>query len=114
MAWTLQADFLKKIVSAVDNHKSPPGYEILNEPHVYSIDQWEKVGSYNTFIADQLRKVTQKTIVFDRQDSPDLGGPVGITPENIAKMAPDNKNNVIMKVTLFGVPTPGTMMQEND
>ena len=23
-------------------------------------------------------------------------------------MAPDNKNNVIMKVTLFGVPTPGT------
>ena len=107
-AWTLQADFLKKIVSAVNNHKSTLGYEILNEPHVYSIDQWEKVGSYNTFIADQLRKVTQKTIVFDRQDSPDLGGPVGITPENIAKMAPDNKNNVIMKVTLFGVPTPGT------
>ena len=55
--WSLQADFLKKIVKVVDHHKSTLGYEILNEPHVYSIDQWEKIGNYNTFVANELREL---------------------------------------------------------
>ena len=103
--WTLQADFLKKIVSVVNNHPSTLGYELLNEPRVYSADQWIKVGNYNSFLTNSLRKVTpQKIIVFDRQASPDLGGPIAITPQNMAKMAPTNKAGVIFKATLFGVP----------
>jgi hypothetical protein len=102
--WTLQANFLKKIVSAVDRHPSTLGYEILNEPRVFSADQWAKIGTYNSFLTNALRKVTQKIIVFDRQASPDLGGPIGITPQNMAKMAPTDKRNVIFKATLFGVP----------
>ena len=102
--WTLQANFLKKIVNTVNRHPSTLGYEILNEPRVYSSDQWVKIGAYNSFLINALRKVTQKIIVFDRQASPDLGGPIGITPQNMAKMAPTNKNNVIFKATLFGVP----------
>jgi hypothetical protein len=102
--WTLQANFLKKIVSAVNTHPSTLGYELLNEPRIFSADQWVKVGNYNSFLTDSLRKVTQKIIVFDRQASPDLGGPIAITPQNMAKMAPTNKNNVIFKATLFGVP----------
>ena len=110
--WTLQADFLKEIVKAVDSHPSTLGYELLNEPRIYSLDQWEKVGNYNTFLTDELRKVTQKLIVYDRQASPDLAGGIGIIPENMAKMAPDNRENVLFKATLFGLPEPGTIFEQ--
>jgi hypothetical protein len=110
--WTLQADFLKEIVEAVDSHPSTLGYELLNEPRIYNIDQWEKVGDYNTFLTDELRKVTQKLIVYDRQASPDLAGGIGIIPENMAKMVPDNRENVLFKATLFGLPEPGTIFEQ--
>jgi Cellulase (glycosyl hydrolase family 5) len=106
--WILQLGFLKKIINTVNKHNSTIGYEILNEPQIYSVDQWEKIGKYNTFIVDQLRKVTQKIILFDRQVPPDLWGPIDTTPENMAKMAPSNKTNVVFKVTLFGLPLPGS------
>jgi hypothetical protein len=103
--WTLQADFLKKIVKVVDNHTSTLGYEILNEPEVYSIDQWEKLGKYNTFMTNELRTVTYKAIVFDRQLPSDVGGSIDAYPENMMKMAPSNTTNVIFKTTLYGLPT---------
>jgi hypothetical protein len=110
--WTLQADFMKKIVNAVDKHPSTLGYEILNEPHVYSIDSWQKVGNYNSFITNQLRTVTQKIVVFDRQVPPDLWGRIGVTPENMAKMAPSNKTNVVFKATLFGIPFQNSFAED--
>ena len=103
--WILQAEFLKKIVDAVDNHKSTLGYEILNEPHVHHASQWEKIGKYNSYITDQLRTVTQKTIFFDRQVPSELDGEIRANPENMAKMAPENTENVIFKSTIFGLPT---------
>jgi hypothetical protein len=110
--WTLQAEFLKNIVNAVDKHKSTLGYEILNEPHVRSADQWEKVGKYNSFMTDELRSVTNKTIFYDRQVPADLYGPVNATPENMAKMAPANKENVVFKSTLYGVPFPKSFAED--
>jgi hypothetical protein len=103
---------MKKIVNAVNNHTSTLGYEIINEPHVYSIDSWQKVGNYNSFITDQLRTVTQKIIVFDRQVPPDPWGPIGVTPENMAKMAPTNKTNVVFKATLFGIPFQNSFAED--
>lgn len=103
--WILQAEYLKNIVSAVDDYKSTLGYEILNEPQVYSADQWKKIGNYNTFMTDELRKLTSKIIVFDRQLPSDVGGPIYALPDNMAKMAPKNTTNVIFKATLFGIPT---------
>jgi hypothetical protein len=102
--WTLQADYLKEIVYAVDDHKSTLGYEILNEPHIHYVSQWEKIGKYNTFMTDELRTETQKTIFFDRQVPSDLDGALQVNPENMAKMAPANRNNVIFKATVFGLP----------
>jgi hypothetical protein len=102
--WMLQADYLKKIVDVVDDHKSTLGYEILNEPHIHDASQWEKIGKYNTFMTDEMRTVTQKTIFFDRQVPSELDGELGVNPENMAKMAPSNKNNVIFKATVFGLP----------
>jgi Cellulase (glycosyl hydrolase family 5) len=102
--WSLQADFLKKIVRAVDNHSSTLGYEILNEPVLYTIDQWEKIGKFNTFITDELRTITKKLVVFDRQLPSDIGGMLDAFPHNMAKMAPTNKTNVIFKTSIYGLP----------
>jgi len=103
--WTLQAEFLKSIVMAVNNHTSTLGYEILNEPQVYSEEQWRKIGSYNTFMASKLRQLTNKTIVFDRQLPSDIGGVIGALPENMAMMAPRNISNIVFKSTLYGLPS---------
>ena len=103
--WTLQAKFLNKVVKTLDHYKSTLGYEILNEPIIYSADQWEKLGSYNTFIASALRKLTNKIIVFDRQLPSGVGGPIDATPYNMIKMSPKNITNLVFKTTLYGLPT---------
>src|SRR5919197_5080580 len=104
--WTLQANFLKKIVNAVDRNPSTLGYEILSEPHVDSIDEWDKVGKFNTFMTDELRKVTQKIIAYSQQVPASINAPkIKVTPENQAKMVPENITNVVFKISLYGVPT---------
>lgn len=102
--WTLQAEFLKKVAQTVDNYTSTLGYEILNEPQVYDETQWQKIGNYNTYVSNELRKLSSKTIVFDRQLPSDIGGPIDALPDNMAKMAPRNTTNVMLKTTLFGLP----------
>ena len=74
--------------------------------HKYTaLIKWKKIGNYNTFIADELRKLTSKVIVFDRQLPSDIGGPIFALPDNMAEMAPRNTSNVVFKATLFGLPT---------
>jgi hypothetical protein len=102
--WTLMADFLKKIVGVVDNHPSTLGYEILSEPHVDKATQWPQLGQFNTFIVGELRNATQKTIAYSMNVPVDVKGPINLTPENLAKMAPSNKENVIFKISVYGVP----------
>ncbi len=107
--WNLQAGFLKKVVQEVDEHKSTVGYEILNEPQVHKDSQWSQVGTYNTFIVDKLRKLTEKTIAYSQQIPTSFkNSPISITPENIAKMAPNNKTNVVFEFTMYGEPIPDT------
>jgi hypothetical protein len=111
--WILQADFLKKVVNAVDNNTSTLGYEILNEPQVHHKDQWDKVGKYNTFITDKLREITQRTIAYGMNipvdlDDDDDDSQIDMTPENLAKMAPSNKTNVIFKFSVYGIPEANT------
>jgi hypothetical protein len=105
-AWTLLADFWKKVVTKVDNHPSTFGYEILSEPHVESPDQWEKIGNFNSFIADELRKDSNKTVIYSMNVplTGSLPGPLQLTPENLAKMAPTNKENVMFKISVYGIP----------
>jgi hypothetical protein len=98
------ADFLKKIVGVVDNHPSTLGYEILSEPHVDKATQWPQLGQFNTFIVGELRNATQKTIAYSMNVPVDVKGPINLTPENLAKMAPSNKENVIFKISVYGVP----------
>ena len=102
--WTLMAEFLKKIVLTVDNHSSTLGYEILSEPHVDKIDQWSKIGIFNSFMTNELRKTTDKAIVYSMNVPVDLNGPIKVSPENLAKMAPSEKQNVVFKISVYGVP----------
>lgn len=111
--WALQIGFLKKIIETVENHKSTLGYEILNEPQIQSADQWEKIGKYNTLIANELRKITDKTLVFDMTIPVvfhDLK--INMTLSNIAKLLPENKNNIVFKISLYGIPTVGSYAEQ--
>jgi hypothetical protein len=111
--WDLMSEFLKKIVKTVDNHPSTLGYEILNEPQIHNDNQWEKVGEFNTFMVKELRTVTQKTIIFSQQIPGSKDSEViDLTPENIAKMAPEDKNNTLFKFTLYRLPEPGGYHEE--
>lgn len=111
-AWTLLADFYKKVVAAVDSHESTLGYEILSEPHVESADQWEKIGSFNSFMTDELRSVTDKIIVYSMNVPVDVNGPIQLTPENLAEMAPANKEKVWFKISVYGIPDRDQYQQE--
>lgn len=103
--WTLQTEFLKKIASTVDKHPSTLGYEILSEPQVHSKNQWEKIGKYNTFMTDELRKVTNKALIYSMNVPLDLKSLIEVNSQNMAKMAPKNKENVIFKMSLYGIPS---------
>jgi hypothetical protein len=103
--WTLQAEFLKKIVDTLDSHKSTLGYEILSEPQVHSVDQWEKIGKYNTFMVNELRKLTSKVLAYSMNIPVDLKSPINLTPENLAKMSPQNSTNIVFKISIYGLPT---------
>jgi len=102
--WTLQTEFFKKVLEAVDNHTSTVGYEILSEPQVHDKSQWEKIGKYNTFMTDFLRKYTDKTIAYSMNIPVSLQSSIELTPMNLAKMAPQNTSNVIFKISVYGVP----------
>ena len=111
--WTLLAGFLKDVVNLVDKHPSTLGYEILNEPQVHSNDQWEKVGKFNTFMVNELRTVTQKTIAYSQQIPASINDKeISVTSENMAKMAPENKTNIIFKISLYGLPMDNNFQEK--
>jgi Cellulase (glycosyl hydrolase family 5) len=109
--WTLQANFLKKIAGVVDSHPSTIGYEILSEPQLHSTDQWGKIGTYNTFMVNQLRTQTHKTIAYSMNIPIDLKNS-SITPTNLAEMAPSNRTNVVFKISVYAVPAEGNYQQK--
>jgi polyhydroxyalkanoate synthesis regulator phasin len=111
-AWTLMAQYLKKIVVAVDNHSSTLGYEILSEPHVDNTDQWSKIGKFNSFITEELRDITSKTIVYSMNVPVDLNSNINISPQNLAKMAPSSKQNIAFKISVYGVPNRDAYQKE--
>jgi len=110
--WTLQAEFLEKIIAVLDSHKSTLGYEILSEPQVHNADQWEKVGKYNTFMVNELRKFTNKVLIYSMNIPVDLKGPINLTPENLAKMKPQNSTNIVFKISIYGLPSESSYQRE--
>ena len=102
--WNLQANFLKTIVKLLDNYNSTYGYEILNEPQIFSQDQWSKIGKYYKYMTNELRNQTNKTIVLDMTIPIKFQDPaINLTSENMAKIIPQDSNS-IFKISLYGIP----------
>lgn len=105
--WTLQAEFLRKLADTVDKHTSTLGYEILSEPQIHNRDQWSKIGKYNNFMTNELRKITDKIIIYSINVPLDMKSLIQIDGQNMAKMAPQNKENIVLKMSLYGLPSLG-------
>lgn len=102
--WELQAQFLRRVTNTVDHYKSTLGYEILNEPQVHRSDQLAKVGKYNTFITNNLRQITNKTLVYSMNIPVHPSG----SPKDIALMTPKDRYNLVFKFTIYDAPKPGS------
>ena len=110
--WNLQANFLKTIVKLLDNYNSTYGYEILNEPQIFSPDQWLKIGKYYKYMTNELRKQTNKTIVLDMTIPIKFQDPaINLTSENMAKMIPQDSNS-IFKISLYGIPNDNNYQEK--
>jgi hypothetical protein len=62
--WDAQLVYLTDIVRLLGKHKSTFGFEILNEPEVFRISDYRKVGHYHDYVIKELRKITNKPIFF--------------------------------------------------
>jgi hypothetical protein len=59
-----------------------------------------------------LRKITDKTVIYSMNIPVDLNNPIKISPENLAKMAPSNKENIAFKISVYGVPNRDAYQKE--
>jgi hypothetical protein len=66
-AWDLQADYFDDFIAVVDSYDSVLGYEILNEPHIWEVSDYDDLGAYHTYIAGRMSAVTNKAIIFTRE-----------------------------------------------
>jgi cellulase (glycosyl hydrolase family 5) len=89
--WDAQVSFLLKIVKLLDSRRSTFGFELLNEPAVFSLSHYHKIRSYNDYLIDNLRRITAKPIFFC------WAPPHGLidTPILQAMASPTNKENII-------------------
>jgi len=58
-------------------------------------------------MTDELRMLTDKTIVYSMNIPIDLKSRIKVNAENLAKMTPANKENVVFKFSLYGTPSDG-------
>ena len=88
------------------------GMRILNEPQIFSQDQWSKIGKYYKYMTNELRKQTNKTIVLDMTIPIKFQNPsINLTSENMAKMIPQDSNS-IFKISLYGIPNDNNYQEK--
>ena len=102
--WDIQASFFAKIIDRVDRFDSVVGYEILNEPHLFSKDQYDDLGRYHTYMAKKIRANTDKMIFFDRETARGFQR----DPDLEYKIVPDGVSNIVYGPHLYSVPTLGS------
>lgn len=103
-AWSAQVRFLSSIVNRVKARRSTFGFEILNEPELYNISHYRKVGTYHEYMVKELRKITNRPLFFRAPQSHmsiDTSFLQGLT-------FPITKNNVIYDVHVYP-PTYGNL-----
>jgi hypothetical protein len=106
--WDVQADFIKKVIDAVDSYDSVAGYEILNEPHLFEKSQYDKLGNYHTYMAKEMREATDKKIFFDRETARGFLR----DPTSEYKIVPRDVSNIVYAPHLYSVPTAGSQAEK--
>ena len=102
--WNVQWSFISKIVDKVDGYSSVAGYEILNEPHLFKQEHYDKLGDYHTFMAKKIRSVSDKKIFFDRETTRGFGR----EPSMELRIFPDGVSGLVYAPHLYSVPTSGS------
>jgi aryl-phospho-beta-D-glucosidase BglC (GH1 family) len=102
--WDVQFDFMKIVINKVKGYSSVAGFELLNEPHLFSKDQYDKLGNYHTYMAKKIRSITDKKIFFDRETT--RGFPRD--PNLEYKIVPDGVSKLVYAPQLYAVPTTGS------
>lgn len=106
--WDVQLEFLAKVISRVDHFPNVVGYEILNEPHIFNASQYDDLGRYHTYMAQEIREMTDKRIFFDRETAR------GFTriPSMEYKIVPQNVTGIVYAPHLYSAPYPDTQAEE--
>ncbi|HKU48417.1 MAG TPA: cellulase family glycosylhydrolase [Nitrososphaera sp.] len=102
--WDVQWSFLSKVINKVDGYSSVAGYEILNEPHLFKKEQYDKLGDYNTFMAKKIRSISDKKIFFDRETTRGFQR----EPSLELHIFPDGVSGTVYAPHLYSVPKPGS------
>jgi cellulase (glycosyl hydrolase family 5)/concanavalin A-like lectin/glucanase superfamily protein len=102
--WDVQAEFMAKVINKVDKYDSVTGYEILNEPHLFDVTQYDDLGNYHTYMAKKIRALSDKKIFFDRETTRGFQR----QPTLEYKIVPEGVAGVVYGPHLYSVPTPGT------
>jgi hypothetical protein len=63
-------------------------------------------------MTDEMRKVTQKHLIYSMTIPVDLKSNIGVNATNLAKMAPANKTNTMFKFSIYGLPSPGSYQEQ--
>jgi Cellulase (glycosyl hydrolase family 5) len=62
--WDAQLSYFADIIRRFNNRKSTFGFEILNEPEVFSLSHYNKIRQYHDYMIKELRKITDKPLIF--------------------------------------------------
>ena len=102
--WNVQWSFFSKVIKKVDDYGSVAGYEILNEPHLFKKEHYDKLGDYNTFMAKKIRSISDKKIFFDRETTRGFQR----EPSMELRIFPDGVSGLVYSPHLYSVPTSGS------
>jgi aryl-phospho-beta-D-glucosidase BglC (GH1 family) len=102
--WDLQSEFIRKVIDKVDSYDSVVGYEIMNEPHLFDSSQYELLGEYHTYMAKEIRSVSDKKIIFDRETARGFQR----VPSFEVKIVPQGITGLVYGPHLYAVPLPGS------
>lgn len=105
--WDLQLDYLEEVIQRVDRFDNVVGYEIMNEPHLFNASQYEDLGRYHTYMAREIRQVTDKRIFFDRETAWGFQR----NPSLEYQILPQNVSGVVYTPHLYSVPYEGSQAE---
>jgi Cellulase (glycosyl hydrolase family 5) len=62
--WEAQLTYFADFVKLLNNRKSTFGFEILNEPEVFSLSHYNRIRQYHDYMIKELRKITDKPLIL--------------------------------------------------